>query len=84
MNIFPGSWIGADLTLQSPVIRRAGLAVSLLHIHIRNPGIMLDHFQAVVAQQVFERENISSKPVRCKKPNDWYKPEKKAVFGNRG
>ena len=26
----------------------------------------------------------SVNPVWCKKPNHWYKPEKKAVFGFRG
>jgi hypothetical protein len=26
----------------------------------------------------------SDAPVRCKKPNHWNKPEKKAAFGNRG
>ena len=25
-----------------------------------------------------------NEPVSCKKPSHWYKPEKKAVFGNRG
>ena len=29
-------------------------------------------------------EIIYKQGVRCKKPNHWYKSEKKAVFGNRG
>ena len=39
---------------------------------------------ALLRQQLIVLNRQVKHPVWCKKPNHGYKPEKKAVFGNRG
>src|SRR5450759_2466886 len=45
--------------LQSPIIRWAGLAMRLFHIHIRNLGIVAYHIQRTMAQQRLQGEHIT-------------------------
>ena len=47
--------------LQSPIIHWAGLAVRVLHVYLRNLGIMAHHIQRAVSQQRLQRENIPAR-----------------------
>ena len=54
------SWRLAEPPSQPPIIRRAGAAMSLLNIHLGNPGIMLDHFQRAMPKQGLQSELIAA------------------------
>ena len=51
----------SGLVLQSPVVRRAGLAMRLFHIHLCDAGIMLHHIQAAMPQWRLNGENIAAR-----------------------
>jgi hypothetical protein len=52
----------AGVCLQPPVIRGAGLSVRLLHIHLRDFGIMPDHIQTAMPKQRLQSKNVPARP----------------------
>lgn len=47
--------------LQSPIIHWTGLAMRVLHVYLRNLGIMAHHIQRAMSQQRLEREDIPAR-----------------------
>ena len=48
--------------LQSPVVHRASIAMSLFHINLGHSGIVPDHIQRAMPQQGLHREDIPTRP----------------------
>ena len=47
--------------LQSPIIHWAGLAMRVLHVYLRNLGIVAHHIQRAMSQQRLKREDIPTR-----------------------
>jgi hypothetical protein len=56
--VYLAAWI-IICSSKPPIIRRAGFAMRLLHIHVSDTGIMLNHIQTAIPQQGLKCKNIA-------------------------